>query len=55
MLRTIFTFSLGTMFGVALARRCQKKFQSEGLLSSKNDPNKKVVVSHSTVEQQKRP
>lgn len=56
MLKAIFIFSLGTMFGVLMTRRAQNFFHFEGIpgFSSKNDPNKKVLVSHSTVEQQSR-
>lgn len=56
MLRAIFTFSLGTMFGVFLTRRAQNLLPYEGLrkFSPKNDVNKKVLVRHSKVEQQSR-
>ncbi|KAE9622067.1 hypothetical protein Lalb_Chr01g0021391 [Lupinus albus] len=58
MLKAFFIFSLGTMFGVMLTRRAQNLFTIEGirrLASSTNDPNNKVLVTHSTVEQQSKP
>ncbi|CAL0328139.1 unnamed protein product [Lupinus luteus] len=58
MLKAFFIFSLGTMVGVMLTRRTQNLFTIEGirrLASSSNDPNNKVLVSHSTFEQQSKP
>jgi hypothetical protein len=55
MLKTIFTFSLGTICGILLARRAHRFFHFDGLksLAAKSDLNKRVLVSNSAVEERR--
>jgi len=57
MLKTFFTFSLGTIFGVLLARRVHNFFQFEGVrrLAACANINKRVLLNSSPVEEQRRP
>ena len=56
MLKTFFTFSLGTIFGVLLARRVHNFFQFEGVrrLAASANINKRVLLNSSPVEEQRR-
>lgn len=56
MLKAFFTFTLGTICGVLIARKVHNLFHFESLrsISPKRDLNKKILVTSSTVDEQRR-